>query len=193
MNHSVRYFELWDDMRVPGRWALYQKDIDEHGRRVAPWQFTKGKFIELSGRPVIGTSHSGLPLDFSLTELATPVVTEKFVSVFQPLQLEAEVQFLPAQVEGRAEPYFILNVLQVVRCIDDARCEEVKYWTPEDGFPEKVGKYLQRQIGLKVYTHTARNRQHRPALGLDGRHHRHRSPQTRHGASGHHWPPLLGA
>ncbi|QRO02755.1 hypothetical protein JRI60_31910 [Archangium violaceum] len=77
------------------------------------------------------------------------MVTERVVSLFQSLELEKEVQFIPAQVEGRSEPYFILNVLQVIRCIDDARCEEVAYWTPEDGEPELVGKY-QKVYGLKV-------------------------------------------
>jgi hypothetical protein len=51
------------------------------------------------------------------------------------------VQFLPAQVDGHPEPYFILNPLRVIRCIDDARCEEVQRFTPEDGQPEKVGQY----------------------------------------------------
>ncbi len=124
-------------------------DVDEHGRRVDPWLFDKGRVLQLEGRPVLGISHSGIPLDFSLTELATPVVTERFVSLFEQLELGREVQFIPALVEGRAEPYFILNVLQVIRCIDDARCEEVAYWTPEDGVPDLVGKY-QKVRGLKV-------------------------------------------
>jgi len=77
-------------------------------------------------------------LDFSLTEIATPVVSERFVSLFERLGLEQEVQFL-----------FILNVLRVIPCIDDARCEAVLYWTPEDEEPELVGKY-QNVRGLKV-------------------------------------------
>ncbi|WP_257459071.1 imm11 family protein [Archangium lipolyticum] len=149
MSFPPRYFELWDEMSVPGRWVLKQKDIDEHGKRVDPWLFDKGKAIHLAGRPILGISHPGIPLDFSLTELATPVVTERVVSLFQSLEFEKEVQFIPAQVEGRSEPYFILNVLQVIRCIDDARCEEVAYWTPEDGEPELVGKY-QKVYGMKV-------------------------------------------
>jgi hypothetical protein len=149
MSPDIRYFELWDDMEVPGRWVLGQLDVDEHGRRVDPWLFDKGRVLQLEGRPVLGISHSGIPLDFSLTELATPVVTERFVSLFEQLELGREVQFIPALVEGRAEPYFILNVLQVIRCIDDARCEEVAYWTPEDGVPDLVGKY-QKVRGLKV-------------------------------------------
>lgn len=149
MNSSPRYFELWDEMAVPGRWVLHQTDLDEQGQRVDPWQFKRGTRLQLKAKPVLGISHPGIPLDFSLTELATPVVTERVVSLFEHLELGNEVQFIPSLVEGRAEPYFILNVLNVIRCIDDARCETVQYWTPEDGEPELVGKY-QNVRGLKV-------------------------------------------
>ena len=149
MSSPTRYFELWDDMGVPGRWVLHQKDMDDHGRWVDPWQFKRGTPLHLEGRPVLGIAHPGVPLDFSLTEVATPVVTGRVVSLFAQLELGREVQFVPAQVEGQSEPYFILNVLQVIRCIDDARCEEVGYWTSEDGVPELVGKY-QKVMGLKV-------------------------------------------
>ncbi|OJT27588.1 hypothetical protein BO221_00155 [Archangium sp. Cb G35] len=136
-------------MDVRGRWVLHQKDIDDQERRVDPWQFKRGTLLHLEGRPVLGVAHPGIPLDFSLTEIATPVVTGRFVSLFEQLELGREVQFIPALVEGHTEPYFILNVLHVIRCIDDARCEEVSYWKPEDGEPELVGKY-QNVSGLKV-------------------------------------------
>ncbi|WP_369946350.1 imm11 family protein [Vitiosangium sp. GDMCC 1.1324] len=51
------------------------------------------------------------------------------------------MQFLPVQVDGHAGPYFVLNALRIIRCIDDARSEEVQYFKPEDGQPEKVGEY----------------------------------------------------
>ncbi|WP_307733026.1 imm11 family protein [Stigmatella ashevillensis] len=28
-----------------------------------------------------------------------------------------------------------------IQCIDDAACEEVQLWTPEDGRPDRVGQY----------------------------------------------------
>ena len=114
-----------------------------------PWKFKKGTPLRLDGRPVLSISHPGVSLDFSQTEIGTPVVSERVVSLFKRLGLEREVQFLPAQVEGREAPYLILNILRVIQCIDDARCEEVSYWTPEDGEPELVGKY-QNVSGLKV-------------------------------------------
>jgi hypothetical protein len=59
------------------------------------------------------------------------------------------VQFIPVQVEGHTGPYFILNALRIIRCIDDARCIEVQYWRPEDEQPEKVGEY-RSVAGLRI-------------------------------------------
>ncbi|PTL76798.1 hypothetical protein DAT35_48255 [Vitiosangium sp. GDMCC 1.1324] len=136
-------------MRIPGRWVLSQLDIDDRGRPMDPWQFDQGKVLHLEGVQLIGVGHPGNALDFSLTELSTPVVSSRVVSVFERLALQDEVQFIPARVEGQSQPYFILNTLQIFRCIDDARCEEVLYWQPEDGRPDKLGKY-RNVVGLKV-------------------------------------------
>jgi hypothetical protein len=123
--------------------------LDDQGRQLDPWQFTKGRAVVLEGKPVFAIAHPGQPLDFSLTGPATPVVTHRVVSLFERLRLQQEVQFIPARVEGRAEPYFILNVPRIIRCIDDTRCEEVKFWEPRHGVPEKVGQY-RNVVSLKV-------------------------------------------
>lgn len=52
-----------------------------------------------------------------------------------------DVQLIPVVVEGFPEGYFILNVTRVVKCIDDEASDEVQYWKPEDGRPEKTGRY----------------------------------------------------
>jgi hypothetical protein len=114
-----------------------------------PWQFDQGERLELEGVQMIGMGQPGIALDFSTTELATPVVSGRVVPIFERLGLLDEVQFIPARVEGQSEPYFILNTLRTHRCIDDARCEEVLYWRPEDERPDKLGKY-RNVVGLKV-------------------------------------------
>jgi hypothetical protein len=90
----------------------------------------------------------GVALDFSWAAFSIPVVSSRFVDVFERLGLQ-EVQFLPVQVENHAGPWFILNTLRTFRCIDDARCEEVRYWKPEHGEPEKVGEY-RSVAGLRI-------------------------------------------
>ncbi|WP_369945114.1 imm11 family protein [Vitiosangium sp. GDMCC 1.1324] len=83
---------------------------------------------------------SGHELDFCWAAFAIPVVHGRFVRLFERLGVQ-DVQFIPVQVEGHAGSFFILNTLRTIRCIDDARCEEALYWQPEDGQPEKVGRY----------------------------------------------------
>ncbi|WNG62458.1 hypothetical protein F0U59_04705 [Archangium gephyra] len=81
--------------------------------------------------------------------MGNPVVHRRVVSLFERLGLQNEVQFIPVEVDGQTEPWFILNALRVIRCIDDARCDEVFYWGPEDGEPDRIGEY-QNVRGLKV-------------------------------------------
>jgi hypothetical protein len=133
------HYLLKDDMRIAGRWHL-RHPLDEHGEKINPWQFTKSLRLEPLGTLHFPVKPDGLALDFTLDAFLTPVVHGRVVQIFERLGIQ-EVQFLPVQVEGHAGPYFILNTLRVIRCIDDERCEEVQYWKPEDGEPEKVGEY----------------------------------------------------
>jgi hypothetical protein len=144
----MRYFDLFDNMRIPGRWAL-RSPVDGQGQEVDPWQFDDGRPLELPTTLQLPLARPGRALDFTSTGLAIPVVSRRVVSLFERLGLSEQVQFFPAHVKGQAEPFFILNVLHVIRCIDDARCEEVIYWKPEDERPDKVGQY-RNVAGMRI-------------------------------------------
>ena len=133
------YYDLTDDMRIPKRWHL-RSPLDERGQAIAPWLFRKGQWCEPQGTIRFPVKPEGLALDFTLASSAIPVVHGRVVQLMERLGIQ-EVQFLPAQVEGHGEPYFVLNALRVIRCIDDTRCEEVRYWRPEDNRPDKEGEY----------------------------------------------------
>jgi hypothetical protein len=149
MSTAEKYFDLCDDLHVAGRWHLSAPDTDEQGREIDPWQFKDGVAVELEAMPLLRMSRHGRALDFSMTGLTVPLVGGRVVSLFERLGLEQEVQFVPARVEGFAEPYFLLNTLRIIRCIDDARCDEVLHWLPEDNRPDKRGQYRNVR-GLKV-------------------------------------------
>ena len=134
-----RYYELRDNRYHPGRWHL-RSPVDEHGQKINPWQFEEGRRIEPWGTIRFPVRPDGVELDFSWAAFSIPVVSSRFVQLLERLGVQ-EVQFLPVEVEGHPGPWFILNTLRTLRCIDDARCAEVQYWTPEDGQPEKVGGY----------------------------------------------------
>jgi hypothetical protein len=149
MNAPERYFELWDDLHATGRWHLSAPDTDEEGREVDPWQFKDGVLLKLNAAPVLRMIRPGRALDFSMTGLTVPLLHGRVVSLLERLNLHQEVQFIPTRVEGFSEPYFLLNALRIIRCIDDARSEEVLYWRPEDNRPDKSGQYRNVR-GLRV-------------------------------------------
>lgn len=144
----ARHYQLRDDMKIPGRWHL-GNPIDRQGQEVDVWQFGKGKRLPIQGGIRFQLEAAGHPLDFSLDTLAIPVVHRRVKTLFEKLALQDEVQFIPVEVEGQREPWFVLNALRIIPCIDEARCDEVQRWLPEDGRPNKVGQY-RSVIGLRV-------------------------------------------
>ncbi|WNG32903.1 hypothetical protein F0U61_04185 [Archangium violaceum] len=142
-----RYYDLRDARQHPGRWHL-GGPVDERGEDINPWQFFKGRRLELECVPLLPLDVPGHELDFSWAAFSIPVVHGRFVRLFERLGIQ-DVQFIPVQVEGHAGPFFILNTLRTIRCIDDVRCEEALYWQPEDGQPEKVGRY-RSVVGMRI-------------------------------------------
>ncbi|WP_308809775.1 imm11 family protein [Archangium lansingense] len=154
---QMKYYKIYDDVYIPGRWHLRMplfSDSKREGEREEErelfdvWRFKEGRVLEIE-RPIrLSMKPAGVALEFSHA-MGVPIVHRRVVSLFERLGLQKEVQFIPVEVEDQTEPWFILNALRVIRCIDDARCEEVLYWGPEDGEPDRVGEY-QNVRGLRV-------------------------------------------
>ncbi|WNG52226.1 hypothetical protein F0U60_04680 [Archangium minus] len=146
----MKYYELYDDKYIPGRWHVRMPRDDEEGREELfdVWRFNEGRVLNIEKPIRLSVEPPGIPLEFSHA-LGIPIVHRRVVAPFERLGLQKEVQFIPVEVEGQTEPWFILNALQIIRCIDDARCEEVLYWLPEDNRPDKLGGYRNVR-GLKV-------------------------------------------
>jgi len=138
---AKRFFGMRIDVYVPGRWYLDDPQ-DLSGQEVDDiWAFVQGRPVELRERLRIPIFQPGKPLDIEFAGAGqAPIVSERVAAVFRELAPQ-DVQLFPVEVEGRTEPYFLLNVAREVRCIDDAACDEARLWTPEDGRPELVGEY----------------------------------------------------
>jgi hypothetical protein len=138
----VRYYDLHDDFRLPGRCEL--SDPFTVGRRKkvdSVWLFTSGTPVRGLGRLRMVACPPGTPLDFSLAGAGlTPVVSARAAAIFRELA-PGDVQLLPVEVEECPEPYFILVATRLVPCIDERACAEARRYTPEDGVPERVGQY----------------------------------------------------
>jgi len=137
---AKRYFDLSDDVHVAGRWYL-GTPIDAAGQAQGSWLFMRGEPAQLKSRLRVPLYRPGKPLDFSLADAgAIPVVHVKVASLLKELAPE-DVQLFPVELEGQPDHFCLVNVTRLVKCIDDAASEEVEYWMPEDGRPEKIGKY----------------------------------------------------
>jgi hypothetical protein len=135
----AQYFELMDDRQSRSRWHL-GAPVDEEGQEVDPWQFKHGSWLDLRCVPRFPLDIRGDPLDYCWAAFSIPVVRGRVVQLFERLGVR-DVQFIPVQVEGHEGPYFILNVLRIIQCIDDARSRRVEYWKTEDDRPDKLGQY----------------------------------------------------
>jgi hypothetical protein len=143
----TRYYKLSDDVAVPGRWEL-GKLCDARGDEIWPALLMRGEPAQIEGLIRVPVKLAGQPLDFSHAAFGIPVVHIRIASVLMELAGD-DVQFLPVNIEGSSEQYRILNVTRVVKCIDDQASEEVRYWKPEDGRPEKIGQY-RAVYGLRI-------------------------------------------
>lgn len=129
----MRYFELTDDVHVPNRWHLGEvssKDGNKPRLRVG-MPFPGGGLHTEAFRP-------GDALPFSLSSFAVPIVgvslSEAIVRV-----ADGDVQRLPVEIYG-SPGFEVLNVLRVVRCLDERRSEFVK-WTAQDHRADLAGQY----------------------------------------------------
>ena len=118
------------------------------GEHTDPWQFLSGTPIQVQETIRFPVKPDGVELDFSWAAFSILVVTTRFVNLFERLGIK-DVQFIPALVDGHTGPFFILNTLRTIRCIDDARCERAIHWQPEDGQPDKVGQY-RTVMGMRI-------------------------------------------
>lgn len=137
---TKRYFRLNEDMSSPERWVL-DDTLDAQGKPVGAWLYLNETPIRFDGRLRVPILHPGSPLDFSLADSGDfPVVSEKVASTLAELA-PGDVHLYPAEVDSRPEPYFLVNVARLVKCIDEAASEEVRYGDPEDNRPDKLGHY----------------------------------------------------
>jgi hypothetical protein len=88
-------------------------------------------------------------LDFCTAGIgAAPIVHVRVATLFAELAPN-DVQLIPVNIQGHPDQYLILVTTKRIRCIDDKASEEVRYWKPEHGQPERIGDY-KSVMGLRI-------------------------------------------
>ncbi|MBM7112306.1 imm11 family protein [Archangium primigenium] len=148
MNPPSRFFILRDDVEAPGRWDL-GTPVDGRGHEWDDAAFRKGAPVSVEGPLRIPLrAHDGTALDYTEAGLGVPLVSAKAAAVFSALAPH-DIQLIPVSVEAHPEPFFILVSTRVEKCIDDEQSSSVEYWKPEDGRPDRTGRYRSVQ-GLRI-------------------------------------------
>lgn len=132
----TRFFRLQDDVLIQKRWHLGSAvlaDGTEPRLRI-------GRRFDSPEVPCIPVTHSGRVLDFSLTSFAVPVANKRLADAISAMAGK-DVQCIPVNISGQ-ENMVVLNVLRVVRCLDETRSEFIK-WTTQDHRPDLAGQYRQ--------------------------------------------------
>jgi hypothetical protein len=133
----VRYFQLVDDVHVPGRWHI--GDVSASSEPV-PDLLSKQRLatdIALSA-PV---SHRGRVLEFCLNSFGVPVAKRTLADVIKA-EAGTDVQVVPIIIVGNQQHdgFAIPHCLRSVECLDEAKTDFIK-WTSKDHRPELAGQY----------------------------------------------------
>ncbi|MDC0708037.1 hypothetical protein POL68_06100 [Stigmatella sp. ncwal1] len=135
-----RHFYSIDIADVP-QWYITTPVRASGGKFEEPWMFGEGRFLPDPGPIKARVRNPGVKRAFMFAGIErVPVVSEAVANVFRRLAPD-DVQLFPIAVEGEAEPFFIVNVVKVVDCIDEVNCKEVQHYDDADPFPEYAGEY----------------------------------------------------
>jgi hypothetical protein len=133
-----RFFDLWDDPDVVGRWHL--DSPRQNADWVDPRQFCKGMPYTVTSSLRIQLRRIGVPMDYTMADYGMPVVSRRAATVLREVASD-DLQLIPVEVEGQLDPYFIANAVKLADCVDEQRSTDVQKWQPEDGRPDRVGSY----------------------------------------------------
>jgi len=135
---ASRFFDLFDDMYLRGRWFLRSP---MRGRQeVDPRLYTDGQPQPAPGPLRLPLRRRGNPMDWTAADSAMPVVSEKAARILRDLAPD-DVQLFPIAVQGRKEPYSIVNATHACACVDEKRSVDVRRWTKDDYRPDLAGRY----------------------------------------------------
>ncbi len=137
---QLSYFRtLFDTQGYPNQWFL-SDPLTNVGKQLDARNFAYGRSY-VGPRPVvIPVRYGGVKLAFSFGAGDMPVVTPEVAEVIRRFAPD-DIELFPIRIaDPQGEERFIMNVTRVEACVDEI-ISRPRFWMPEDGRPDKVGKY----------------------------------------------------
>ena len=133
-----KLYRILDDLSIEDRWYLRAPETED-GRELDARDFLSCHRYDGPTPLQVRLRRTGAPLQFTFGDFDMPVVSHE---VRDALERNSQdfVQFIPTAIEGTSEAYWILQVLQYRKCVDEQHSEFMR-WTSEDGRPDEVGQF----------------------------------------------------
>jgi hypothetical protein len=131
------FFEMLDDMKIRAR--RFGSFASSTGEEILLWDCRYGRTVEWVGPVHVKLLKDGLPLDLSANSQCTWIASPRARQVLESVA-PAAVQYIPLNVPGGSEPYFIANIIKRVACLDE-KMSLVERWQPNNPIrPDLVGQ-----------------------------------------------------
>jgi hypothetical protein len=152
---SGGFYRLLADPAATSRWYL-KSPLDPAGDEVDPRLFTQGTPVGSLPPLSLPLRRAGDELDFNFCDFDMVVTPSAFNAELETL-VGSVIQRIPVIVDGRSDWFEILNICELVKCVDEARSVLTK-WTAADGRPDKIGQY-RMIVELKIDPAAAQDHQ----------------------------------
>ena len=141
-----KFYRMLDDPSISGRWHLGESG-DRAGRAIDSRRFSEGRRLDLGEPLLVEIQYPGSPLDITLAAFDMPVLSPRATKLFEELCGES-IQLFMSKVEGQLGTYSVMNVIELVDCIDE-RASLIERWQEEHGRQDKVGQF-RTVAGLRI-------------------------------------------
>ncbi len=135
---KAKFFDIGFDYNDPARWYLDQPATPDG--EVLPGTFWSGVPWTKSCPLSVKVSQCGVPASFSHSGHSEYIVSVDLMDRLRGILKPGVIQGIPVNVHGYPGGYEVLNVLDIVDCVDEDH-SEFSLWTAEDGRPDRIGDY----------------------------------------------------
>ncbi|WP_155740236.1 imm11 family protein [Burkholderia territorii] len=133
-----QFFEIGLDSDDSTRWYLGQPE--NSGGKLLPGTFWRGLRWDDPRPLATHIRQHGTPANFNHSGFAEYIVCAPIMDRLREILGPSIIQGIPISIDGCLDKYEVLNVLDVVDCVDEDH-SYFSRWTIEDGRPERVGEY----------------------------------------------------
>lgn len=135
---TLSLFDVRPDDSI-GAWFLDTPHY-ENGEEILGLEFRRGQRWDREKRLRTSVYSEGVRVSFCRGGRGTFYIASHLMRVLRSVISDDRLEGIPVEISGCSEEYEILNVLDIVDCVDEDRSEFGK-WTESGGRPEMIGRY----------------------------------------------------